>query len=127
LIGLIDLEASAVREVWPLRLGSSSLAGDRLVLRLPKRPGATRPSDGYLQACRLALDHARADGSPLVLESHLLRALLETPSAALDQALQFLGTDRAELLASLRGLQRGARQRETSYSLFSQFDPQLAD
>jgi hypothetical protein len=127
LIGLLGLQASVIREVWPSRLGSIHAARERLVGRLPKRASETRPSDGYLQACRLALDHARAEGSPLVLESHLLSGLLETPSAALDQALRLLGTDRSELLASLRDLQGGTRRRETSYSLFSQFDPQLAD
>jgi hypothetical protein len=127
LIGLIGLEEGVVREMWPARLGNGNLARERLLRGLPMRPGATRPSDGYLQACRLALERARAEGSPLVLESHLLSGLLETPSTALDQALHLLGTDRAELLALLRDLQRGARQRETSYSLFSQFDPQLAD
>jgi hypothetical protein len=126
-IGFIDLEQSLVREVWPPRLGSLKLARERLVRGLPRRPGGAKPSDGYAQACRLALDRARAEGSPLVLESHLLAALLETPSAALDQALRVLGADRMELLAALRAYQRGERSGESHYSQFSQFDPQLVE
>jgi hypothetical protein len=45
---------------------------------------------------------AKRNGSPLLLELHLLSALLMTPSVALDKTLSYLGTSRDALQATLQ-------------------------
>lgn len=69
-------------------------------LAVCSRPGMA--SQHYLGAIELARARAKADGSPLVLEAHLLMALLEIQSAALDRMLGLLEVEREALRSELR-------------------------
>jgi len=82
----------------------------RLAGRLPAAghppPSSLPPSRHYTQVLHLARAQAKQEGSPLVLEQHVLEALLEVPSQALSQALEVLGVPRQvlrERLADARG------------------------
>lgn len=63
-----------------------------------------RPSEHYNLVWGLALNLAKEEGSPFVLEKHLFFALLEIESQALERAIKSLGTNREVL-------------KETAYSL----------
>lgn len=64
------------------------------------RPGETTAK--YDDTLTLASSKAKRVRSPLVLEEHLLSALLDSPSGAIDDALKLLGTTKAAMLDALR-------------------------
>lgn len=82
-------------------------------------PGS--PSRHYRDALNLATSRAKEEGSPLVLEQHLLGALLEIRSEALDKALAALKTARPELLVALQEMRKGTQPEALSSSTLLAF------
>jgi hypothetical protein len=62
-----------------------------------KKMEALRPSEHYRTVWLEALNIAKNEGSPFILEKHLFFALLQINSEALDKAIATLGTDRKTL------------------------------
>ncbi|MFN8633047.1 MAG: hypothetical protein U0893_04270, partial [Chloroflexota bacterium] len=123
LLGLLSLHGGLTREVVGAHYARIDALVARLAAGLPPRP-QVMPSAGYRDVLGLAEAQAKNEGSPLILEDHLLHALLRTPSTALDRALGALGIDRQQLVATLRGLRRGGSSGPTSsYSVLSDFLP----
>jgi hypothetical protein len=79
-----------------------------IVASLPPAPPAPQTSPGYRQVLDLARARAKVAGSPVVLEAHLLGALLLVRSASLEWALARLGTDQQALSRALGDLEDGA-------------------
>jgi hypothetical protein len=106
LLSLVTAESRIVRElcerchIQPVQAEQQLMTGLR---RLRRSHGADHATTRhYEQALTTACSLARWEGSPLILEQHVLMALLETPSSALDRALAALRTNRQELLAVLQ-------------------------
>ena len=120
LLSLLRVEGGLTRQIVATQVGSLDAAAQRMHAALAGRPGraADQTSGSVRRARDLARSLARGEGSPMILEPHLLAALLQTPSASLDTALTALGTTRADLLAGVRiGQKPGAAQ----YSVFSEW------
>jgi hypothetical protein len=126
LLGLLSLRddgaqpAGLTRQVFALGVDDSEAAQARLLAGLP-RSEDTRSSRNYRDVLQRALQRARDDGSPLVLEDHLLRALLDLPSPSFDRALVHCGTTRDSLRAAFNALRDGSYSAPSSYSAFSEF------
>jgi ATP-dependent Clp protease ATP-binding subunit ClpA len=121
LIGLLSVEAGLTRGILAAHLGPIDAVRQRLTAALPRQQPTPAPSQNYVTIRRLAQTVARAEGSPFVLEYHLLVALLDTPTTRLDQALRWLGTSRAAVRAALEQARAGAAGPESTYSVFSEF------
>jgi hypothetical protein len=90
--------------------------------RLQERADADdRTTRHYQQVLAAVRSLVRWEGAPLIHEHHLLRALLETPSDALDNALTRLGTNRQELTGRLHEVQNQLGRLPASTDLSSQF------
>jgi hypothetical protein len=77
-----------------------------------------KPSEHYKLVWVLALNLAKEEGSPFVLEKHLFFALLETESQALDKAINSLGTNREILKEAAYSLLKTRPFSETEKSFF---------
>jgi len=62
-----------------------------------KKMEALRPSEHYKTVWLEALNIAKSEGSPFILEKHLFFALLQISSEALDKAIATIGSDRKTL------------------------------
>jgi hypothetical protein len=120
MLGLLDLESGLTRQLVDARLGRADRARPRLAAGLPPSPNA-QPSRSYTRVLALARSEAKLEGSPLVLESHVLSALLETPSDRLDRALLREGTTRAELRTLLNAIRNPDSAGSFTYSVLPEF------
>ena len=107
-IALLRIPQSLTQELWIAMGRQPGQDADRLLDQLKGRaehidfrPRPTRNNALVISAARALAKH---DGSPLILDRHLLHALLASPSTATDSALRFLGTSREALRATLHGL-----------------------
>jgi hypothetical protein len=87
-------------------------ACERVLAGIP----ATAPgsSDAYEEILRTAETRARVDGAALVMEHHLLRALLGVQSPRLDRALAAAGLERDGLHAVMEQV-LGVRYRHSTF------------
>ena len=108
LLGLLGIEGGLTRQLIARRVGSLETARQRIGTIAAQRSSGV----SVRRARDLARSLARDEGSPMILESHVLAALLQTPSGSLDAALNALGVRRNDLDASDRG---------TQYSVFSEW------
>jgi hypothetical protein len=108
LVGLLGVDG-LTRQLVDHALGSIPAVGERLrrALQLPAGP-PDRATRSYRLTMALAESQAKEDGSPWVLERHLLRALLDIRSESLDRALASLGLSRAGLAQALGAAAPGA-------------------
>jgi hypothetical protein len=120
LVALLTPENGLARLVIAARFEDVDGIRNKLLMSLPKQIDSQKASGNYVRVLDLAKSDAKADGSPLVLERHLLRALLSIEGTALDNALVSFGTNRLELRSVLHNITSG-RERQTSYSAFSEF------
>jgi hypothetical protein len=90
----------------------------QLAAQLPGAETAVPASRHYVEALALARARARVEQSPLVYEHHLILALLDVRSAALDDALRWLGTDRQRLRSAVHALSAPLVQDDTNPSIF---------
>lgn len=102
LVGLLRSREASVRGVFSAVLGDPDTAAERLVAALSSSNQSLAPSQHYGDVLAAAKARAKAAGSPLVHAAHLLAALLDVQSQALDDSLRWLGTDRAVLRGRLR-------------------------
>lgn len=102
LAGLLTAGDGLTRRLVSATLGDPDLAARAIVGALPPALPGGDPTPGYRQVLTLARSRAKDDGSPSVLEVHLLGALLAIRSASQDRALARLGTDQARLARALR-------------------------
>jgi hypothetical protein len=77
LLGLLGSHAPLTSQVFEACLDDVDEMGRRLLARLPREPGPPPPSRRYHEVVNLARSQAKREGSPPILERHLLRALLE--------------------------------------------------
>jgi hypothetical protein len=122
LLGLLRVEGGFTRQLIATRLGSIEATTRRLsTVLLPDADGA--PQRSFRRTRDFAQSLAREQGSPMVLEPHLLAALLHTPSTSLDAGLETLGITRADLLSGLRGSRQSPTSggRSSHYSVFSEW------
>jgi len=108
LVALLGIQHGLTREMFQEIGRQPQKDAESLLRELRKSAGRAavepQPTENYDLVLSTARSLAKRDGSPLVLERHLLSALLATPSTALDNALGYLGTSRDALLAALRQL-----------------------
>jgi hypothetical protein len=121
LIGLLSVEAGLTRQILAAQLGDADAVCERLRAALPRQQPPPAPSQNYVTIRHLAQTAAQAEGSPFVLEYHLLAALLDTPTASLDRALEWLGSSRHALRAALDQVRGGGAGPRSTYSVFSEF------
>src|SRR5260370_553266 len=91
----------------------------RATRRAPRPQRRPARSENYVTSRQLAQTAAQAEGAPFVLEYHLLAALLDTPTASLDRALEWLGSSRHALRAALDQVRGGGAGPRSTYSVFS--------
>jgi ATP-dependent Clp protease ATP-binding subunit ClpA len=118
LMGLLSVKAVA-REVIESNVGNVDKVIDRLWSGLPEMPVVEGRHFESVKSLAHAL--AKNEGSPLVLDYHLLDALLEIQSDALDKALRLIATTRRDLRAYLYKSIRSDRAQKSITSIFSQF------
>lgn len=125
LLGLVTTKEGIIPEVCERCHIQSTQAEQRLTEGLRRLQGRddtdSHTTRHYEQVLTAAGSLARWEGSSLVLEQHVLTALLETPSPALDSALDTLRTNRQEVLAALHQVQGGP----SWSSLFPDFSSQF--
>ena len=117
LIGLISINEGLSRRVLK-GAGDADTLAKRLTCSLQRMDRPSPASQHYLEALAAARARAKAERSPVVLEGHVLGALLDVESTALDRALHWLGTDRAALQSALRELRDSANQHDPDASVF---------
>ncbi|MCC7368986.1 MAG: FHA domain-containing protein [Chloroflexi bacterium] len=105
LAGLLTAGDGLARRVVREAIGEPDAAARTVIAALPAAgpgspPGAASP--GWQQVLDVARSRARTAGSPVVLEAHLLGALLALRSASLDLALARLSADQGQLARALR-------------------------
>jgi hypothetical protein len=120
LLGMLSMEGGVTRTAFNHCFEDVKPILDNLVAALPKRRSLRAASRNYFHILDLARSKAKFDGSPLVLERHLLSALLGLASTSLDAALKSIGTSKLELLSALQILVGGSSEKST-YSTFSEF------
>jgi hypothetical protein len=101
-LGLLSVEGGVSRRVLGKCVTSVEETLSRLRSELRPSAEAGPASRGFRMALDLARSWAKAQSSPLVLEGHLLAALLSTPGESLRLALIGLNTSKEELLGILR-------------------------
>jgi hypothetical protein len=104
LAGLLTAGDGLTSDLIGACLGDPAAVARTIVGALPPSPPAAPASHGYRQVLDVARSRAKAAGSPVVLEVHLLGALLAMRSASLDRALGRLGSDQQRLAQALRAL-----------------------
>jgi len=120
LLGLLSLDGGVTRTVFSDRFEDVALVTRHLAQALRKQKPATPSSRNCVHVLDLARSQAKVEGSPLVLEAHVLFALLQVEGSAVDAALKTLATSRLELAAILDNISRSSRK-NGSYSTFSEF------
>ncbi|MCI0744700.1 MAG: hypothetical protein L0Y58_04760 [Verrucomicrobia subdivision 3 bacterium] len=107
LAGLLDVGGGIATEILGKYGARSKDLAEQLEKGPPGTPNRQRTEQGttphYDQALSYARSLAKRAGSPVVLEVHLLGALLKTQSQNLDK---FLGTNRQELMDALQEAQQ---------------------
>jgi hypothetical protein len=107
-IGLLRLPQGLTQELWRVMGQQPAHDADCLLARLKRLEepvdGVPKPTPHHAIVMSLARALAKRDGSPLILERHLLQAMLVSPSGATDGALRFLGLSRETLRAALQRL-----------------------
>lgn len=101
LAGLLAAGDGPTRRLVATTLGDPDAALRTIVASLPRAVPGLDATPGYRQVLDLARSRARAAGSPVVLETHLLGALLAVRSASLERALGRLGSDQGRLAEAL--------------------------
>ena len=101
LVGLLRARDPVARRVFSEVLGDPEAAADRLAEALSSGRTSLALSRHYVDVLAAAKARAKAAGSPLAHAAHLLAALLDVQSTALDDALAWLGSDRKALCARL--------------------------
>jgi hypothetical protein len=96
-------------------------------MSLPDHKGVANPRRTVHldQVISSAVALAKREGSPIVLEVHLLTSFLETQSLASDKALKTIGISREEFKNALSQACREAGQAVPFYNEFSQFFTRL--
>jgi hypothetical protein len=120
LVGLLKEKDGLTRTVFSARFEDVDAILNALVAALPKQLGSRKPSRNYVQVLDMARSNARADCSPLILEHHLIQALLSIEGTAVDAALRSVETSRLELRGVMHNILFG-KNRPVSYSAFSEF------
>lgn len=110
LAGLLAANGRLTRRLVARALGPTERAAQVIRSALPPAPAGGAPTPGYRQVLSLARSRAKDAGSPLVLEEHLLAALLAVRSVSLERALGRLGTDQPRVAEALRDLAGGAAE-----------------
>ena len=100
LIGLLSIPNGITHQVMADH-GQSEKAVLRQLNGLSLKPGPSDLTQHYRDILNLAKGRAKDSGSPLILEDHLLRALLDVMSQTLDSALTWIGMSRERLKDSL--------------------------
>jgi hypothetical protein len=122
LLGLLTIEDGITRSVFVHRFEDTNEAIQRLRQGLPKIPNAARTSSAnYVHVLNVARSRAKVEGSPVVLEQHLISALLQMSGTSIESALQSIGTSRSELLSILDGVRPVPVRGRSSFSVFSEF------
>lgn len=122
LLGLLACEEGITKSVFVHRFEDMNEAIQRLRQGLPRVRTATRtPSANYTHVLNIARSKAKVEGSPVVLEQHLISALLQISSTSIERALNGIGTSRSELLSILDGLKPLPIGGRASYSVLSEF------
>jgi hypothetical protein len=116
LLGLLGIEGGLTRHIMAARVGSLDATVRRINASL--QPDAALSDGGVRTARNLAATLARDEGSPMILERHLLSAVLLTASASLDAALAGLGIGREQLLSQVR---TSTKAGGTQYSLLTEW------
>jgi pSer/pThr/pTyr-binding forkhead associated (FHA) protein len=117
LLALLGIVGGLTREIVASRFGSLEAVKARIRAQLTS---GSAGSSTLRRTRDLARSLARDEGSPMVLEPHLLTALLQTPSASLDSALNVVGTSRSDMLTLVA---RRIATTPTQYSIFSEWQP----
>jgi len=120
LLSLLEANDGFTRLVFSQCFEDIGAVSRKLRSFLPRRPPSDTPSRNYAQALDLAAVTAKREGSPLILERHLLVALLGLEGTVLDRALQQVGGRREELLSALHAFSARSGLKQ-SYSAFSEF------
>jgi hypothetical protein len=102
LLGLLVSHAPLTTGVFGACVTDVDETGRRVLERLPREPGPPPPTPRYHEVVNLACSKAKREGSPRVLERHLLLALFEIGgrSEAFGHALRYARTD----LEKVRGI-----------------------
>jgi hypothetical protein len=116
---MLRIEDGLTRAVFSSRFEAVSDIFDKLAAALPRQQNRSA-SRNYFHVLDFAKSKAKLDGSPLILECHLLSALLGLESTALESALKSVATSRLELLSALQTM-AGGPTGKTAYSTFSEF------
>lgn len=101
LAGLLLAGDGLTSDLVGASIGDPAQAAQTIVAALPLAPPAEATSAGYRQVLDIARSRAKLDGSPMVLEVHLLGAILALRSTSLDRALGRLGSSQQHLARSL--------------------------
>jgi hypothetical protein len=123
-VGLLGIDG-LTRQLVDQTPGSGPAVAERLcrALRLPAG-WPDRATRSYRLTVALAESQAKDDGSPWVLERHVLRALLDIRSESLDRALASLGLSRAGLAQVLGAAEPGVASMLSTYSVFQEVRPE---
>ncbi len=95
LIGLLKTEMTVTRKIFTDICGELDAKTDLLIQRLPADMH-DQPTLNYLRVQDMAELFAKDENSPVIKERHLLVALLETPSRAFDNAIEWMGINRKD-------------------------------
>lgn len=115
LAGLLTAGDGLTRSVVAAALGDPAHAAQTIAASLPGAPPAPSVSAGYQHVLDMARSRAKSAGSPVVLETHLLGALLSMRSDSLDWALGRLGTDQQRLMRALQPFDDGPNLAQSTY------------
>jgi hypothetical protein len=118
LIGLLRVENGLASRLFRHIEAEPPAVAGKLAQALRSGRRSQGPSRHYREALALAKVNARAEGSMLVQQQHMLAALLACHSAALDDALTRLGTDRASLQSALERFDPGRGGETPDASVF---------
>ena len=115
LAGLLTAGDGLTCSVVTTSVGDTDRAAQTITASLPASPPAPPVSTGYQHVLDMARSRAKSAGSPVVLEAHLLGALLSLRSGSLDWALGRLGTDQQQLMQALHALDDGPHPGTSTY------------
>ncbi len=121
LIGILSLADGVGRRVVQELVRDPEAVIQRLRAGLPVQAAQERPSRNFNTAVDLATARAKAEGSPVVLERHLLLSLLELPSASLGKALEAVGINPQEFARAVRHDPAESRSMAQEYTSMSRF------
>jgi hypothetical protein len=85
------------------------------------KPTLAPATGNYIKTLALARSEAKVAGSAVVVEYHMLRALLSLMGSSVLRALAELGVSSRELLSALQGIWPSGPGHRSSYSVFSEW------